>query len=139
MKITTAAALLTTLVLSLTPTGGVAWAAEGHDHDHAGEHEAHEPSYGGVVKESGGLQYELVLRPDGARLYVDDHGEKVSVKGGKVTLNVLKNGQTSRLVLLPAGENYLEGQGALPPAPGVVAVAVVLLRGKTTTIRFAVK
>lgn len=141
MKVASSVSSLAALALLLSPIGPVAWAAgdQDHDHDHAEDHEAHEPRYGGVVKEAGGLQYELVLKPDSARVYVDDHGKKVSVKGGKITLSVLKDGQTSRVVLLPAGENYLEGKSALPVGSGLVAVAVVLLRGKTTTVRFAVK
>jgi len=47
-------------------------AAEDHDHDH-GEHEQHEAKHGGIVEEANGLDYELVLKPDVVRLYVDGH------------------------------------------------------------------
>jgi hypothetical protein len=113
-------------------------AAEEHDHDHAGD-EHHEPKHGGIVEEANGLDYELVLKPDMARLYVDGHDAKVSVKGGKATITFLRGGETTKLVLLPAGENWFEVKGAVPTGAGVRAVAVVLLKGKTTSVRFAVK
>lgn len=116
----------------------VAMAAEDHDHDH-GAHEHHAPKHGGLVEEANGLDYELVLKPDMARLYVDGHDTKVSVKGGKATITFLRGGETTKLVLLPAGENWFEVKGAVPTGAGVRAVAVVLLKGKTTSVRFAVK
>lgn len=114
-------------------------AADGHDHDH--DHGAHEhaPKYGGIVEEANGVDYELVVKPDMARLYVDGHDAKVSVKGGKATVTFMANGQSTKLVLLPAGEKWFEVKGAVPSGPGTRAVAVVLLRGKTSSVRFAMK
>jgi len=113
-------------------------AAEEHDHDHGG-HEHHEAKYGGIVEEANGLDYELVLKPDLVRLYVDAHDKKLSVKGGKATVTLLRGGETTKIVLLPAGENWFEAKAAAPTGPGVRAIAVVLLKGKTTSVRFAVK
>ena len=113
-------------------------AADDHDHDHDA-HEHHAPKYGGIVEEANGLDYELVIKPDQARLYVDGHDAKVSVKGGKATVTFLKGGTTTKHVLLPAGDNFFEFKGAVPTGPGTRAVAVILLKGKTTSVRFAVK
>lgn len=116
-------------------------AAEGHDHDHDHDHaaHAHAPKYGGVVEEANGLDYELVLKPDSARLYVDGHDTKVSVKGGKANVTFLVGGQSTKLVLLPAGANWFEYKGAVPSGAGLRVVAVVLLAGKTSSVRFALK
>ena len=113
-------------------------ASDDHDHDHAA-HEDHAPKYGGIVEEANGIDYELVVKPNMARLYVDGHDAKVSVKGGKATVTFLQNGQSTKLVLLPAGENWFEVKGAVPSGPGLRAVAVVLLRGKTSSVRFEMK
>ena len=113
-------------------------AAEDHDHDH-GAHEHHSPKYGGIVEEANGLDHELVLKSDQARLYVDGHDEKVSVKGGKATVTFLKGGTTTKYVLLPSGDNWFEVKGVVPTGPGTRAVAVILLKGKATSVRFAVK
>lgn len=130
-------AVLAAAVLALASMATPIRAAEDHDHDHKA-HE-HAPKYGGIVEESNGMDYELVLKPDMARLYVDGHDSKVSVKGGKATVTFLVNGQSTKLVLLPAGENWFEVKGAMPKGPGLRAVAVVMLRGKTSSVRFAMK
>jgi hypothetical protein len=130
-------AILATAALALVSISAPTRAAEDHDHDH--EAHEHAPKYGGLVEESNGMDYELVLKPNMARLYVDGHDSKVSVKGGKATVTFLVNGQSSKLVLLPAGENWFEVKGAVPKGPKLRAVAVVILRGKTSSVRFAMK
>ena len=131
--------ILAAALLALASMAAPTRAADEHDHDH--DHAAHEhaPKYGGIVEEANGMDYELVVKPDMARLYVDGHDAKVSVKGGKATVTFLANGQSSKLVLLPAGENWFEVKGAVPSGPGLRAVAVVMLRGKTSSVRFAMK
>ena len=132
-------ATLAAALLALASMAAPTRAADEHDHDH--DHAAHEhaPKYGGIVEEANGMDYELVVKPDMARLYVDGHDAKVSVKGGKATVTFLANGQSTKLVLLPAGDNWFEVKGAVPTGPGLRAVAVVMLRGKTSSVRFAMK
>ena len=130
-------ATLAAALLALASMAAPTRAADEHDHDHAA-HE-HAPKYGGIVEEANGMDYELVVKPDMARLYVDGHDAKVSVKGGKATVTFLANGQSTKLVLLPAGENWFEVKGAVPTGPGLRAVAVVMLRVKTSSLRFAMK
>jgi hypothetical protein len=131
--------MLIAAMVAMVAVSAPARAAEDHDHDH--DHAAHEhaPKYGGLVEEAGGLDYELVLKPDATRLYVDAHDGKVSLTGGKATITFLLEGQSTRLVLLPAGPNWFEAKGVAPSGPGLRAVAVVLLKGKTTSVRFAAK
>ena len=114
-------------------------AADEHDHDHDHAAHAHAPKYGGVVEGANGLDFELVVKPDLARLYVDGHDKKVSVKGGKATVTFLVGGQSTRLVLLPAGDNWFEFKGAVPTGAGLRVVAVVLMSGKTSSVRFVMK
>jgi hypothetical protein len=134
------AALVVALSALLSLSGPVR-AAEDHDHDHNHEHGAghsHKPKHGGIVQEAGDYDFELVLKPDSARLYVSGHEEKdVPLKGGKATITILKGGATTKLVLVPGTGNWLEAKGVVPVGKGVRAVAVVLLNGKSTSVRFA--
>jgi hypothetical protein len=116
----------------------VVTAGEDHDHDHAG-HSHHEPRHGGLLEEAGGLDYELVVKPGLTRLYVSGHDEPVSLKGGKATITFLRGGQTSKIVLLPVGSDYFEAKGDMPSGAGVRAVALVLIKGKSASVRFAYK
>lgn len=127
---------LCALVWALPAT--IVSAGEDHDHDHAA-HVHHEPKHGGLVEEAGGLDYELVVKPGFTRLYVSGHDEAVSLKGGKATVTFLRGGQTSKIVLLPAGNDYFEAKGDMPSGTGVRAVALVLIKGKSLSVRFAYK
>jgi hypothetical protein len=110
-------------------------AADEHDHDHD-KHEHHEPKYGGLVEESNGLDFELVAKSGVVRLYIDAHDKKVSVKGSKATVTFLRGTESTKWVLLPAGANWLEAKGSAPTGKGVRAMAVVLHKGKSISVRF---
>lgn len=128
-------AVLGVLAVSVACSGAVL--AQTHDdHDHEA-HEDHKPKYGGLVEEANGLDYELVLKDGVARLYVDGHDKKVAVKGGKATVTFMRGTESVKLVLLPAGANWFEAKGVAPSGKGVRAVAVVLLKGKTSSVRFS--
>ena len=62
----TSYATLAAALLALASMAAPTRAADEHDHDHAA-HE-HAPKYGGIVEEANGMDYELVVKPDMARL-----------------------------------------------------------------------
>ncbi len=100
----------------------------------------HKPKYGGVVKEIGEIQYELVARTDVIAIYVEDHGKKVDTAGASSKVILLTNKEKSEVQLLPAGGNKLEAKGTFNVKPGTKAVAVVALMAKPpATARFVVR
>lgn len=128
MKKTVAAVLASLPLLVCLPAA----ASEGHDH--------HQSQYGGIVTEVKDTQYELVAKPDGIALYVDDHGKKVDAKGASAKVTLLNGGEKTEAILSPAGGNKLEAKGTFKVAKGTKAVAVVSLAGKPAqSVRFTVK
>ena len=100
---------------------------------------AHPANYGGIVEDVDGMQYELVLKPDSIRIYLDDHGQKVSTKSAKGEATILKGSERVKVALVPAGENALEAKGTFPSGAGTRVVAVVTVGGSANSVRFAVK
>ncbi|MBL8513736.1 MAG: hypothetical protein JNJ55_07070 [Betaproteobacteria bacterium] len=102
-----------------------------------GDH--HSPKYGGVVREAGVVQYELVAKPDAIALFIEDHGKKVDVSGASAKLTLLNGKEKSEVVLTPAGGNKLEAKGSFRVSGGTRVVAVVTLAGKPAlSMRFVV-
>jgi hypothetical protein len=125
------------VMLAFSTVGGAPLGAqEKHEHDHDA-HEHHEPKFGGVVEEAGGLDFELVAKPGVVRLYLDGHNKKVSAKGSKATVTFLRGSESVKMILLPAGENWLEAKGNAPTGKGVRVMALVLHKGKSISVRFA--
>ncbi|WP_374673025.1 hypothetical protein [Ideonella sp.] len=97
------------------------------------------PMHGGIVQTAADLQYELVPQPQGAALYVVDHGQPADATrlGGKLT--VLNGTARSEAPLKPAGGNKLEATG-ITVGPGAKVVASVQgADGRTTSVRFTVR
>jgi len=94
---------------------------------------------GGVVASAGDLDFELVSKPDGALIYVEDHGKALSTTGASGKLTVLAGGAKTDGELKSGGENRLVASGVKLGA-GAKVVAVVTLEGKKPlTVRFVVK
>lgn len=111
-----------------------AFADEKHEHAHE-----HEPMHGGVVVESGDLDYELVIKPDVVQLYLRDHGEAVNITNASAKVMLLAGKERQEAELRPAGDK-LQATGSFNAGPGTKAVAVVSIDGKLVgTVRFAIK
>jgi hypothetical protein len=94
---------------------------------------------GGVVTVAGDLVFELVVKPEGAVVYVEDHGKPFATAGMSGKLTVLKGTEKSEGELKAAGDNRLEASG-VKLAKGARAVATVTTTDKKTlTVRFTVK
>jgi hypothetical protein len=117
--------LLTALATTLALTGAFA-------------HSDAKPKHGGIVQAASELSFELVIQPDGAAIYVEDHGKPIAPQGMGGKLTVLNGAEKSEAALTPAGDK-LEAKG-LKLQPGAKAVAAVTTAGnKTITVRFSVK
>ncbi|MGY4828569.1 hypothetical protein ACVNIS_08335 [Sphaerotilaceae bacterium SBD11-9] len=115
---------------------------KGHEHDKpTGAHAGHDDKarYGGVVSVVKDVNYELVAKPDGATLYVTDHGQSVDLKGASAKLTLLSASAKSEVTLQPAGDK-LEGKTALSVAAGAKAVATFNQPGKApVTVKFTLR
>jgi len=102
-------------------------------------HGAAGPKHGGVVQTASDLSFELVSTPNGAAIYVQDHGKDADVSGFDGKLTVLSGSEKSDAPLKPAGGNKLEAQGA-SLSKGTKVVAVLSTNNKKSiTVRFTVK
>lgn len=90
----------------------------------------HKAKYGGVLTVVKDVEYELVAKPDAITIYVDDHGKKVSTKGGTGKLTLLTGAEKSEVTLTAVGENGLEARGPMKVATGTKVVATITLQGK---------
>ena len=94
--------------------------------------------HGGVVATASDLGFELVGTPDGAAIYVEDHGKPMAPTGLKGKLTVLNGAEKSEAELVVAGDK-LEAKG-IKLASGAKAVAsLVTPAAKAITVRFTVK
>lgn len=97
------------------------------------------PLHGGVVQLVGEKSFELVVKPDGAEVYVVDDGEDVVSAGmtGKLTVDV--GGTKSEAALQPVGGNKFEAKGVRIPSGAKVAVLLVDANQSKATARFTIK
>lgn len=79
-------------------------------------HEDHgKPMHGGIVAEAGHAQFEIVAVGDKLTVHVTNHGEPVATAGASGKLTALAGSAKSEIVLQPAGDNRMAGQGTLAP------------------------
>lgn len=92
-------------------------------------HEGHgQPQYGGVVAEAGMAQFEIVAKAGKVTVYATMHGAPLASAGGSGKLTVLDGAKKSEIELKPAGDNKLEGAGAV--AAGAKLLVSVQLAGQ---------
>ncbi len=94
--------------------------------------------HGGVVAMASDLGFELVGTPDGAAIYVEDHGKPLAPTGMKGKLTVLIGTAKSEADLVVAGDK-LEAKGLKLAKGAKVVAALVTPAAKAITVRFTVK
>ena len=94
--------------------------------------------HGGVVATASDLGFELVSTPDGAAIYVEDHGKPMAPTGLKGKLTVLNGAEKSEADLVVAGDK-LEAKGLKLAKGAKVVAALVTPSAKAITVRFTVK
>jgi hypothetical protein len=93
------------------------------------------PKHGGVVQAASDLSFELVVKGDGATIYVEDHGKPFPTAGMTGKLTVLNGTEKSEA----EGDNKLEAQGVKLVKGAKAVASVTTPRKKTVTVRFAVR
>ena len=94
--------------------------------------------HGGVVQMAADLSFELVATPDGALIYIQDHGKDADAAGFGGKLTVLHGTEKTEAPLKPVGGNKLEAKG-IQLLKGSKVVAALSSHGKAVTVRFTVK
>jgi len=79
-----------------------------------------------------------VSSPDGAVIYVEDHGKPTAPTGLKGKLTVLNDAEKSEADLVVAGDK-LEAKGLKLAKDAKVVAALVTPAAKAITVRFMVK
>lgn len=95
--------------------------------------------HGGIVQAASELSFELVTQPDGAVVYVEDHGKPLATQGMNGKLTVLNGSEKSEAELKPAGDNKLEAKGVKLAAGAKAVAALTTPSNKAVTVRFTVK
>jgi hypothetical protein len=101
-------------------------------------HGGAEARHGGVVAMASDLGFELVGTPDGAAIYIEDHGKPMAPSGMKGKLTVLNGAEKSEAELVAAGDK-LEAKGVKLAKGAKVVAALVTPSAKAITVRFTVK
>jgi hypothetical protein len=120
--------LISILFATALVVSGTTFAAGDHGH-------AHKPLQGGVVVEAKDMDYELVVKPDLAQLYLRDHGKPVAVSSGTVKLTLLTGADKQEVELKPVDGKF-EAKGSFKTAASTKALATVLINGKSSAVRF---
>lgn len=94
--------------------------------------------HGGAVAMASDLGFELVGTPDGAVIYVEDHGKPLAPTGMTGKLTVLNGSARSEAPLVVAGDK-LEAKGVKLAAGAKVVAALTTPAKKAITVRFTVK
>lgn len=93
--------------------------------------------HGGQVRMAGPYHYELVLGENAVSVYLTDHGDQPVPSEGVSGNAVILSGARSTLVLSPAGDNRLAGQGEFQAGPDMRAVvSLTFPDGNTWQARF---
>ena len=94
--------------------------------------------HGGVVAMASDLGFELVGTPEGAAIYIEDHGKPMKPTGMKGKLTVLNGAEKTEADLVAAGDK-LEAKGLKLAKGAKVVAALVTPAAKAITVRFTVK
>lgn len=95
--------------------------------------------HGGVVQVASDVAFELAQTPEGAALFLEDHGQPMPTQGATGKLTVLKGSEKSEAELVAAGDNKLVAKGMKLDSGAKAVAAVTLPSKKVVTVRFTVK
>ena len=95
--------------------------------------------HGGVVQVASDIAFELAQMPEGAVLFLEDHGQPLPTQGAFGKLSVLKGSERSDAELVAGGDNRLVATGFKLDSGARAVVTVMLASKKTVTLRFRLK
>ncbi len=116
--------------LCLLPAAAMAQDSHGHDHTAKGPH-------GGIVKEVGGQDAELVVGDGTVTLYLLDGktGALAPVDGAQASVLFTQGAARKGTLVLQAAGDKLEGKGAVPDGADIV-VSLRTKAGKSGQAKF---
>jgi hypothetical protein len=85
------------------------------------------------------IGFELVAQPDGATIYLMDHGKPMASKGITGKLTVLQGSNKIEADIKEAGENTLRVLGVKLGKGDKLVAALSNVGGKNMTVRFTIK
>jgi hypothetical protein len=97
------------------------------------------PLYGGIVQTAADLQFELVVQPTGAALFIVDHGKPLDASKMAGKLTVLNGTEKSEAAFRHAGGNKLEVTGVKLDKGAKAVVSLTGVGSKPLTVRFSLK
>jgi len=107
-------------------------------HEAAFAHGGATARHGGVVQLASDLSFELVVLPDGAAIYVEDHGKPLAPAGMSGKLTVLNGSERSEASLVASGDK-LEAKGVKLVSGAKAVAALTTANKKAITVRFTMK
>jgi hypothetical protein len=94
--------------------------------------------HGGIVQMANDLSFELVARPEGVAIYIEDHGKPLAPTGMSGRLTILSGTQRSQAALeVVAGK--LQAQGVKLTKGSRVVASLTTAQQQTITVRFVVQ
>ena len=97
------------------------------------------PLHGGIVQLVNDVGFELVIKPDGATIYLMDHGKPMASKGITGKLTILQGSNKIEADIKEAGDNTLIVSGVKMGKGDRLVAALSNVGGKSFTVRFAIK
>lgn len=94
--------------------------------------------HGGVVQMASDLSFELVSGPEGAVIYVEDHGQPLAPTGMSGKLTILTGSEKAEAPLTVAGDK-LEAKDIKLSKGSKVVASLKTAQQKVITVRFTVK
>jgi hypothetical protein len=107
-------------------------------HEAAFAHGGATSKHGGVVQLASDLSFELVALPDGAAIYVEDHGKPLAPTGMSGRLTVLNGSERSEGSLVVSGDK-LEAKGVKLASGAKAVAAMTTANKKAITVRFTIR
>lgn len=95
--------------------------------------------HGGVVQVASDIAFELAQMPEGAVLFLEDHGQPLPTQGAFGKLIVLKGSERTDAELVAGGGNRLVAPGVKLESGVRAVVSVTLTSKKTVIVRFRLK
>lgn len=94
--------------------------------------------HGGIVQMASDLSFELVPGPDGAAIYIEDHGKPLAPAGMSGKLTILNGSEKSEATLEVAGDK-LEAKGVKLVKGSKIVANLKTAKQKSITVRFTVR
>jgi hypothetical protein len=97
------------------------------------------PLHGGIVQMTNDVGFELVVKTDGATIYLMDHGKPMASKGITGKLTVLQGSNKIEADIKEAGDNTLRVIGVKLGKGDKLVASLSNVGGKSMTVRFTIR